>query len=92
MEFSFKPGKITIARLNRTPDGLRLVVGRGKMISAPLSFSGTSGVVQFENSAKKVLETILRQGLEHHVAVTYGDFEQELILLAKLLKLPILKL
>jgi L-fucose isomerase-like protein len=92
MEFPFKPGAITVARLNRTRQGLRIVAGKGNMLSAPLSFSGTSGVMRFENSAENVLDTILREGLEHHVAITYGDYKDELVYLARLLKLPLLEL
>ena len=92
MEFPFKPGAVTAARLSRTVDGLRLVVGRGEMLSAPLSFSGTSGVLRFETPAKDVLDTIIREGLEHHIAVTYGDFKDDLFELSKMLDLPLLQL
>jgi L-fucose isomerase-like protein len=92
MEFPFKPGEVTAARLSRTPDGMRLVVGRGEMLSAPLSFSGTSGVLRFESPAEKVLDTIIREGLEHHIAITYGDYKDNLIELSKMLNLPLLQL
>jgi L-fucose isomerase-like protein len=92
MEFPLKPGRITAARVSQANGRLSLVVGSGEMLSAPKSFSGTSGVVRFDRPANDVLDTILREGLEHHLAITYGDYAPALIALADLLDLPVLKL
>ncbi len=92
MEFPLKPGRITAARVSQANGRLSLVVGGGEMLSAPKSFSGTSGVVRFDRPAAKVLDTILGEGLEHHLAITYGDYVPVLIALAELLDLPVLKL
>jgi len=92
MEFPLKPGRVTIARLSRAGGILRLVYGRGEIFPASKSFSGTSGVVLFERPVQQVLDTIIHEGLEHHVSLTYGDHVNELLALAHLLKLPVLHL
>ncbi len=92
MEFPLKPGRVTLARLSRATGDLRLVIGGGEMLAAPPSFSGTSGVIRFDRPAREVLDTILREGLEHHLSLTYGDHVQPLIALAEMLNLPILYL
>jgi L-fucose isomerase-like protein len=92
MEFPLKPGVVTLARLSRAAGSLRLVMGRGAMLSAPPSFSGTSGVIRFERPVKAVLGTILGEGLEHHLSLTYGDHVPALLALAKLYDLPVLRL
>ena len=92
MEFPLKPGKVTGARLSRSSRKLGLVVARGEMQSAPISFSGTSGVLRFERPARKVLDTILNGGLEHHLSITYGDYLLELMALARILGLQVLRL
>jgi L-fucose isomerase-like protein len=93
LQFPLKPGPVTVARLSATANGgLRLVVGRGEMLRAPLSFSGTSGVLRFEQPAAAVLDTMLSEGLEHHVALTYGDHVAALLALADMLALPVLRL
>jgi L-fucose isomerase-like protein len=92
MEFPLKPGTVTIARLSQASGELQLVVGRGEMLSAPISFSGTSGVLRFERSAQDTLDTIISEGLEHHVALTYGDHLDALLELARMLELPVLRL
>jgi L-fucose isomerase-like protein len=90
MEFPLKPGRVTIARLSEATGGYRLVVGAGEMVRAPLSFSGTSGVVRFDRPAADVLDTLLAEGLEHHVSLTYGNHVPALLALAEMLDLPVL--
>ena len=93
MEFPLKPGRVTIARLTQSGDGAyRLVVGGGEMLRAPMSFTGTSGVLRFDRPAGDVLDTIMREGLDHHISLTYGDYGAELVALAGMLALPVLRL
>jgi hypothetical protein len=60
------------------------------MVRAPLSFSGTSGVLRFDRPAAEVLDTLLEVGLEHHVSLAYGDHVPALLALAEMLELPVL--
>lgn len=92
MEFPLRPGRITAARVSQVNGRLTLVIGGGEMLSAPKSFSGTSGVVRFDQPAAKVLDIILGEGLEHHLAIIYGDYVPVLVALAELLEIPVLKL
>ncbi len=92
MEFPLKPGRITAARVSQANGRFTLVVGGGQMLSALKSFTGTSGVVRFDRPASDVLDTILSEGLEHHLAITYGDYVPALVALANLLDLPVLQL
>jgi len=94
LEFPLRPGRVTIARLSEAEGtgSYRLVVGGGEMLEAPLSFSGTSGVVRFDRPAGLVMETILAEGLDHHVALTYGDHQTALEILAEMLDIPVLRL
>lgn len=92
IEFPLKPGRVTVARLSEATGGYRLVIGGGEMVRAPLSFSGTSGVLRFDRPAAEVLGTLLAEGLEHHVSLTYGDHREALLALAEMLDLPVLHL
>jgi L-fucose isomerase-like protein len=91
-DFTFKPGPVTVARLTESSGQYRLVIGHGKIIRGPKSFSGTSGLLQFDRPAKEVLDMILSKGLEHHISITYGDYADVLIAFAQLLDIPILQL
>tara|TARA_B100001105_G_C22080625_1_gene310645 strand:- start:4 stop:528 length:525 start_codon:yes stop_codon:yes gene_type:complete len=91
-EFALKPGLVTIFRLSQASNHMRLVIGRGTMLRAPKSFSGTSGVIRFDKPASQVLDTVMREGLEHHYAITYCDVNKPLRVLARQLNLPVLEL
>jgi L-fucose isomerase-like protein len=92
MEFPLKPGRITLARLSEATGEYRLVVSSGEMLRAPMSFTGTSGVLRFDRPAAQVLDILLGEGLEHHLSLTYGDHLPALLALAKMLDLPVLHL
>lgn len=92
MQFPLKPGRVTIARLSEASGELRLVIGGGAMLKAPPAFTGTSGIIRFDSSAAAVMDSILREGLEHHVSLTYGDHQDVLEALARQLGLPVLRL
>ncbi len=92
MEFPLKPGVVTLARLSEATGGYRLVIGKAEMLPAPMSFSGTSGVLRFDRPAHEILDTVMAEGLEHHVSLTYGDHVAALLALANMLDLPVLRL
>jgi L-fucose isomerase-like protein len=92
MDFPLKPGPITIARLSEVRGDYALAIGEGEIIRGPQSFSGTSGLIKFDQPAHDILKRILKEGLEHHISITYGYFREELIALAKMLNLPVIDL
>ena len=92
MQFPLKPGRVTIARLSEATGEFRLVIGGGEMLKAPPAFTGTSGRIRFDSGAAAVMETLLGQGLEHHVSISYGDHQAVLESLAGMLGLSVLRL
>lgn len=92
MEFPVKPGKVTIARISQATGELRLVLGRGEMLSAPKPFSGTSGTLRLEQPSRLFFDKLMKEGLEHHISLAYGEYLPALKSLASLLALPVLEL
>ena len=92
MQFPLKPGRVTLARLSEATGDFRLVIGGGEMLEAPPAFTGTSGVIRFDSGAEAAMDTIMREGLEHHISLTYGDHAAVLEALARQLDLPVLRL
>lgn len=92
MDFTLKPGPVTVARLSESGGAFRLVVGHGQIVRGIKSFSGTTGLLRFDRAARDVLDTILREGLEHHISITYGDHVAALLALAQMLNLAVLHL
>jgi L-fucose isomerase-like protein len=96
-EFPLRPGRVTLARISRTRldagrASYRLVIGGGDMQPAPRSFSGTAGVIRFDQPVSHVLDTVMRAGLEHHICLVYGDYRAELHAFARLVGLDVLVL
>jgi L-fucose isomerase-like protein len=92
MEFPLKPGQVTVARLRQATGELRLVLGLGEMIQSPPPFSGTSGVLRLETPARQFFDLLLREGLEHHISLVYGNYLASLAAFANLINLPVLRL
>lgn len=87
-EFTLKPGRVTFVRISQSQNQKKMIVGTGEMTSAPMAFTGTSGVIRFDVSAQKVLDFIMKEKLEHHFSLVYGDFKMELQQIAGLLDIP----
>jgi len=94
-QFALKPGRVTVARISQAggPDaGLCMVVGEGEMLDEPRAFSGTSGVIRWDRPASAVVRTVFDAGLEHHLAVVYGDHRDVLVAIAEQWGLPVVEL
>lgn len=91
-QFPIKPGRITLARLSRARNEVKLMIAGADVIRAPMAFTGCSGTIRFDRPAAAVHETIMREGLEHHFALAYGDHKPALRAIAARWKLPVLEL
>lgn len=91
-EFPLKPGPVTFLRLSQAYGRHALVVARGEMLKRRKAFTGTSGVVRFERDAGDVLDRVMNSGLEHHMALAYGDHVKVLESFASAAGLPVIHL
>ena len=91
-EFPLKPGRVTFFRLSQALDSPKVVVAGGEMLRRPAAFTGTSGVVRFDRSAGAILKDLMDTGVEHHMALAYGDHRAKVASLAAALDLPLVEL
>ncbi|MFO0335940.1 MAG: hypothetical protein ACK53C_13150, partial [Pseudomonadota bacterium] len=91
-QFPIKPGKVTLARLSRAKNEVKLMIASAEVVRAPMAFTGCSGTVKFAKPAGEVERTIIEEGLEHHFALAYGDHKPALEAIAKQWNLPVLEL
>lgn len=91
-EFPLRPGRVTLARVSQARGRQSMVIAGAEMIERPLAFSGTAGVLRFDNPAADVTAKLIGCGLEHHLALVYGDWHDRLERLAAAMKLPVLDL
>lgn len=91
-QFPLKPGPVTFLRISQSFNQPKMVLAYGEMLERPMAYTGTSGVVRFERSARDVLNDVIASGLEHHMALAYGDHRDALRGVAGAMKLPLLEL
>lgn len=87
VEFPFKEGTVTLAKLLRPANGpangpgkqkLRLFVAGGKVIPSGEGVRGSVATLRPEPSAAEFVDKWMREGVEHHIALVYGDWQREL--------------
>jgi L-fucose isomerase-like protein len=88
-QFPLKPGRFTFARLSQANNQPHLLVGSGEVIRAPISFTGTSGVVRLDAPMDRALHGLIGGGYEHHVAMVYGEHTGAMAALGQRLGLPV---
>lgn len=91
-QFPLKPGRITLVRLSRAHGSQKMIIASGEMLQRPMAYTGTSGVVRFDRPVADVLPAIMNSGLEHHMALAYGDHADALLAAAAALELPVIRL
>ena len=91
-QFPLKPGRVTLARLSQAKNEKKLMIAGAEVLRAPMAFTGTSGVVRFDNGVAEVCATIMDEGLEHHFSLAYGDHLDSLRQVANRLNLPVLQI
>ncbi len=91
-QFTLKSGSVTLMRISQAHNKPQMVLSYGEMLRRPMAFTGTSGVVRFERNAGTVLNDIIASGLEHHMALAYGDHRAVLRGVAGALGLPLLEI
>lgn len=91
-EFALRDGRITLARISRAGGRLSLVVAGGTMLHRRRAFHGTSGVVHWDLPVGDVVASIFDHGVEHHLAIVYGDHRDTLVALAAEWNIPVIRL
>ena len=91
-EFPLRPGRVTFLRLSQARGAPKLVLATGEMLERPMAFTGTSGTLRFDAPARAVLSRVIDSGLEHHMALAYGDHATALARLAASFDLPVINL
>ncbi|MGQ9622508.1 MAG: L-fucose/L-arabinose isomerase family protein [Candidatus Caldatribacteriaceae bacterium] len=90
IEFPFAPGRATIVRFAQVDGRLKLFAASGEVVKARNYFKGSYAEIRFDTGIRRVLETILDHGIEHHQALVYGDIVREVQEVGKLLDVEVI--
>ena len=47
----------------------QMIISKGKILKRVMTFTGTSGFIEFKSEANDVLNVLISIGLEHHMAL-----------------------
>jgi len=79
VEFAFPEGAVTLAKVTRPrDDSMKLFVAGGTAVPCPEGTRGSVAAVRPHPSADAFMDTMLREAVEHHIALVYGSWEAEL--------------
>jgi len=84
-------GPVTMARVGVGPHGLRLFLAGGEAARTGRILCGNTLAVRFSVPVRKLLDTILREGVEHHFALVHADILAELSALARWVKVDVIQ-
>ena len=71
--FVMKSGRVTVMRLDTARGRTRLFISGGEALPMDKKLTGTYAKVRFDKSVSSLLETVIENGVAHHVAMVYGD-------------------
>ncbi len=91
-QFALKPGEVTLARLSYSQGNYRLLLAEGEALDSPLLFAGNTAEVRPLAGAKKLLDTIIYGGYEHHLVMAYGHHAESLQTWADLIGLEVVRI
>lgn len=91
--FGARPGLVTVARLSYQRGRYRMLVMKGEVLDQPPRYSmGASAMVRLEVDAVAAAKGLVEKGFEHHVVMSYGDVSAELIALAEMWGIEVVRL
>ncbi len=91
IEFAVRgEGPVTVARLGTGPNGPRLFLVGGEAVPAVKTLRGNAFAIRFQCPVRQLIDTIIRQGMEHHYVVVHGDVREEMRQLAKWIGVEVL--
>ncbi|MGI6418880.1 MAG: L-fucose/L-arabinose isomerase family protein [Thermoguttaceae bacterium] len=83
-------GPVTMARLGVGPGGMRLFFAGGQSVPTRANLPGNSWSVRFDAPIRRLVDTIIGEGLEHHTALVQADIRDDLRRVARWLDLETL--
>lgn len=89
--FTFRPGRITIARISNDGKDYRLFLAGGEALPTDQVVKGVLMKVKFDAPVQAFLDTVIYNGLEHHFCVQYGDWRDAWETFALWTHLPVIR-
>ena len=73
VEFPFPPGAVTLAKLLRPDHGKLTLAAAGGEVVRTEGVRGSVATVRPKPSAAVLVDWLMREAVEHHIALVYGS-------------------
>jgi hypothetical protein len=90
LECSLPEGAATLAKVSRECN--KMIIAGTRFIKPVRGFRGGIAEGIMDNGAKKFVETVVKEGIEHHICAVYKDIKKDLVLIAKLLDIDVVSM
>ncbi|MFZ5353296.1 MAG: fucose isomerase [Bacillota bacterium] len=84
-DFVMKSGQVMILRFDSACGEYRVFMQKGEGIPMEKLLKGTYVKVKFEKHIKDVLDSVVYNGVAHHVSLAYGDYTKALEIFARIM-------
>lgn len=89
--FPLRAGRVTIARISRSRDGYRMLLGGGQALPGPNRFKGNSVDVRIDGGAESFVRALVERGFEHHTVLAWAELKPQLRRAATILGLELVE-
>lgn len=89
--FVMKQGHVNLLRIDTARGNTRMFLAAGESIPMEKQLCGTYTKVKFEQSTKELLDSVMKTGVAHHLAMLYGEYRDVLRIVAKMMKFEIIE-
>ncbi len=88
--FVMKEGHVNLFRLDTARGKTRLFLAAGESVEMKKQLCGTYTKVKFEQHISELLDSVMNNGVAHHLTMVYGEYRDILLLVAKMMKLEVI--
>jgi len=78
-DFSLKPGRVTVCKLDESESGYRMLIFSGEALDTPKFIRGNPVRVKFDSPVRRIVDSIMKNGFEHHYSAVYADIKEPLL-------------
>lgn len=90
--FVLKKGDINVVRIDTANGKTRICIGKGEVLPMEKELAGTYAKVRFHSNIRQLLDTVINNGIAHHVVLVYGDYIEKIKIFARIMKFEIIEL
>ncbi len=90
-DFAMKAGEVSVLRIDSARGKTRLFIAHGNAEHIGKELKGTYAKVRFDRPLRRLLETVVYNGVAHHVAMVYANHLEAYRIFARIMKWQVIE-